>query len=322
MLYWPEFEFDFRLEVKKLLPHIAAIETLQEAAANRVLPPAWREQPPRESAAPPQESAHASDRPSAPRIASRKEDLLMRNAGATQAWVRDRFRPGSPPIALADVLAMHTMVADETGLRYKTENSLRAMGVLVGRREVGGIHSGAPPERLSGFMDRYVRFIDSEAVRIWPPGVHSLLAHFFFTTIHPFDDGNGRVSRLISAAILFQRGYSGHGFHAFAHHFYQNDIKYHSLLHECWQKPLPFDLTAFVAFGLEGLVAELQGINNFLKVKLRRVAEADRAASGSSPENALMLHRSTMHLWDPSTPRHSATRRPSLPRRSAQDDRA
>jgi hypothetical protein len=51
---------------------------------------------------------------------------------------------------------------------------------------------------------------------------------------------------LVSAAILFQRGYNGHGFYALSNYFYQNDIKYHSLLHQCWQQPLPFNLTAFV----------------------------------------------------------------------------
>ena len=33
----------------------------------------------------------------------------------------------------------------------------------------------------------------------------------------------------------------------------------------------PFDLAAFVAFGVEGFAAELKGINNFTKTKLNRV---------------------------------------------------
>jgi hypothetical protein len=81
------------------------------------------------------------------------------------------------------------------------------------------------------------------------------------------------VSRLIAAGILFQRGYNGHGFYALSNYFYQNDIKYHTLLHQCWQQPLPFDLTSFVAFGMEGLVTELQGITSFAQVKLHRAAE-------------------------------------------------
>jgi len=102
------------------------------------------------------------------------------------------------------------------------------------------------------------------------------VAHFFFTTIHPLEDGNGRVSRLVAAGILFQRGYNGHGFYALSNYFYDNDIKYHRLLHYCWQQPLPFDLTPFVAFGIEGMVVELQGINSFIKMKLNRCVDKER----------------------------------------------
>ena len=119
-------------------------------------------------------------------------------------------------------------------------------------------------------MDSYVRFINGNHLRSFPPVIHGLVAHFFFTTIHPFDDGNGRLCRLVSAAILFQRGYNGHGFYALSNYFYDNDIKYHSLLHRCWQLPLPFDLTEFVAFGMEGMAMELQGINSFVRMKLNR----------------------------------------------------
>src|SRR5258708_23038241 len=45
VLYWPEFDFDFRLDIQRLLPHIAAIHAYQEAGSNRVRPPQWREQP-------------------------------------------------------------------------------------------------------------------------------------------------------------------------------------------------------------------------------------------------------------------------------------
>src|SRR5258708_36986219 len=42
VLYWPEFDFDFRLDIQRLLPHIAAIHAYQEAGSNRVRPPQWR----------------------------------------------------------------------------------------------------------------------------------------------------------------------------------------------------------------------------------------------------------------------------------------
>ena len=278
MLYWPEFDFDFRLDIHRLLPHVAAIEAYQEAAANRVRPPQWREQsPPEETEISPPDLL-AQERLQKATIEIRKQQVLIRNASLTQAWVRERFAPGSAPLSLADILTMHRMVADESGVRYKSEGALRTSGVQVGRREVGGLHAGAPPDRLPRLMDRYVRFINGNHLRSLPPVIHGLVAHFFFTTIHPFDDGNGRLCRLVSAAILFQRGYGGHGFYALSNYFYDNEIKYHSLLHRCWQQPLPFDLTPFVAFGMEGMTLELQGINSFIKMKLNRSLDRETSA--------------------------------------------
>jgi cell filamentation protein, protein adenylyltransferase len=276
-LYWPAFDFHYLLDVPRLLPHIAAIEAQQEAASTRVLPPPWRERPALGDTEVSQPDSLASQPPSQDEIRIRKEQLLIRNGGRAQAWVRQRFVPSSAPLLLADVLTMHRMVAEESGVRYLNPGALRNSGfvVTVGRQEVGGIHVGAPDPRLPGLMDRYIQFVNGQTLLSLPAVIHALVAHFFFTTIHPFDDGNGRVSRLVSAGILFQRGYNGHGFYALQNYFYQNDIRYHTLLHQCWRQPLPFDLTAFVAFGMEGLATELQGISNFVKVKLHRAVDRE-----------------------------------------------
>jgi Fic family protein len=270
MLYWPEFKFDFRFDLDRLAPHVIAIEAHQEAATNRILPPYWRERPAGEAPVlnlPPEKSRTMDP------LDIRKQELMLRNADPVQSWARSRFAPGSAPISMHDITAMHRMVAGEVGIHQSNAGVLRSIGVRVGRREAGGMHSGAPSENLPLLMDLYIRFINGDRLGSLPAAVHALVAHFFFTTIHPFDDGNGRMARLVSAAILFQRGYNGHGSYAFSTHFYVNGIRYHSLLHQCWQASLPFDLTQFVAFGMEGLAIELQGISRFLKIKLHRTLD-------------------------------------------------
>ncbi|HLW54219.1 MAG TPA: Fic family protein, partial [Candidatus Angelobacter sp.] len=191
------------------------------------------------------------------------------------AWVRQRFVPGSARMSLDDILTMHRMVAEESGIRYANVGVLRKDGqrVLVGEDGIG-YHAGAPALRLPRLMEDFIQFVNSASLMSMPPAVHALVAHFFFTTIHPFEDGSGRVSRLVSAGILFQRGYRGHGFYALSNYFYENEHRYHSLVYETQQTPV-FDLTRFVAFGLEGLVLELRGIDRFLKVKVNRGVERE-----------------------------------------------
>lgn len=259
---WLKFEFNYRLDVERLITHITAVEAQKEAARNRVLPPQWRENSGGESAASAQDEAPPH----------------QCNTVRAHMWVRQRFVPGSALLSLDDILKMHRMAAEESNVSYNA-GALRQLPVQVGRREVGGIHMGAPASRLPQLMSQFVDFISSEKLLRLPATVHALVAHFFFTTIHPFGDGNGRVSRLVAAAVLFQRGYNGHGFYGLSNHFYQNAIRYHSLLHQCWQQPLPFDLTEFVAFGMEGLASELQWIGSFIKVKLHRGVAREAADS-------------------------------------------
>jgi len=199
----------------------------------------------------------------------------LRRSATARAWVNERFQPGTPPLTLTDLLTMHGLVAEGATKDY-APGTLRTLPVQVGRREVGGLHMGAPANRLPRLMDEYIAFITSDRVRSLHPVVQALIAHFFLVTIHPFGDANGRVSRLLTAGILLQRGYNVHGgFYALSDYFYLNDIKYHSMLHRCWQSPLPFDLTEFVAFGLEGFVMELRSIGSFIKMKLNRIVDRE-----------------------------------------------
>jgi Fic family protein len=290
-LYWPAFEFNFSLDMTRLLPHIAAIEAGKAAASIRILPPQWRARPLAEVEACLREMA-AQQQSEAGEIQLRKHQLLMSNASQAQAWVKQRFAPGSPPMCLDDILNMHRMVSEEAGIRYNSPGMMRADGreVLTGTATIG-LHVGAPAIKLTQLMDQYIQFINGRRLLRLQPVVHALVAHFFITTIHPFDDGNGRVSRLIAAGILFQRGYNGHGFYALSNHFYEHEQRYHTILFKLQQEPCP-DLTEFVAFGMEGLALELRGINNFIKIKLNRVAErkALAAARNSRSSSTLMAN--------------------------------
>ena len=258
-----------------------AMEMYRHAAMTLVLPPQWQEQPVTDNAPlPAAGTSQASGTP--PASPETVMQLKSMNVARAQAWVRERFVPGSPPLSLADILTIHRTVAKESNVEGLTPGALRTYSVQVGRPEVGGLHAGAPHERLPLYMEQYVDFINSREQAGLPPAIHALLAHFFFTTLHPFGDGNGRTSRLVGAAILCWRGYNMHGgFYALSDYFYQNDsIAYHTLLHRCWQQGVPFNLTPFVAFGIEGMVMELRSIDSLIRMKLKRAVERDAAGSG------------------------------------------
>jgi Fic family protein len=165
---------------------------------------------------------------------------------------------------------MHHMITEQSDETNNLPGRFRTFSVVVGSPETGGVHRGAPYEDVPQLMDDYISFLNSPKLMAQPPVIRALLAHFFLVTIHPFGDGNGRVSRLVEAGILFQGGYNVHGFYGLSNYFYRNEGEYRTLLQKCRQKQ-PFDVTPFVMFGLHGFASELKGINNFIKAKLNRV---------------------------------------------------
>lgn len=271
--YWLDFEFDFKLDMARLLPHIAAIEACKTAASLQILPPQWREKSEEEAEAALRQIAGGHKDALENEIRIRKLRLILANAGQAHKWVKQRFTPGNAPMSLEDILHMHRMAADEAGIRSDTAGVMRRRGqeVTTGSEEIG-FHPGAPGSRVPQLMEQYVRFINGPRLASLPPIIHAIVAHFFVTTIHPFEDGNGRLSRFVSAAILFQRGYNGHGFYALSNYFYENEERYHRMLFQQSQGPCP-DLTELVAFGMEGLAWELHGINSFIRIKLNRIVD-------------------------------------------------
>ena len=280
---WQTFRFEYRLDGPGLAALLIEIEASRKAVENLLLPPDWRDQLDRlnrirtirgTTALEGNPLSEAQVRELLDRKteadSTTRESRQIENADAAQNWVRERFGPGEAPLAVADILRMHALLTTGSDDVNNVPGRLRVYGVQVGTPELGGVHLGAPHEELPQLLDDFVVFVNSRRVRDEHPVVRALLAHFFLVTIHPFGDGNGRVSRLVEAAILFEGGYNVHGFYGLSNYFYRNGDLYKRRLQEC-RRVQPFDVTPFVKFGLRGFDAELRGINAFINSKLNRL---------------------------------------------------
>lgn len=232
----------------------------------------------------------------------------MRNAAAAQEWVTSRFGAGRPPLATDDILHMHRLMTTGSDEGNNVPGRLRTRDVQVGTPALGGVHRGAPHPRVERLAAEFVEFLRSPRMRSEHPVVRALLAHFFLVTIHPFGDGNGRVSRLVEAAVLYEGGYDVHGFYGLSNFFYVHGDKYKLLLQECRCRQ-PFDLVPFVKFGLEGFVHELRGINNFIQEKVNGLVYRDMMIRANNERvgkrRKLLNHREynlLLHLLEETDP--------------------
>lgn len=84
--------------------------------------------------------------------------------------------------------------------KYRT-NEEHIISGMFGREK---IHYIAPsPDRVEGEMQQFLTWFDS--TEPMSSVIRSAIAHFRFVSIHPFEDGNGRLARILSD-ILLARG--------------------------------------------------------------------------------------------------------------------
>ncbi len=75
------------------------------------------------------------------------------------------------------------------------------MQVVSGTMGREKVHYVAPaPERIEEEMERFFDWVNAE--NDLDPVLKAAIAHLWFVTIHPFDDGNGRMARAITDMLL------------------------------------------------------------------------------------------------------------------------
>jgi len=118
-------------------------------------------------------------------------------------WVQEQLRsPQGLPISMRLLCHAHGLLLDGVRGAGKQPGELRRSQNWVGGTRPGNaLFVPPPPERVADLLADLERFIHDEAAAL-PPLVRVALVHAQFETIHPFLDGNGRIGRLLIAALL------------------------------------------------------------------------------------------------------------------------
>ena len=76
------------------------------------------------------------------------------------------------------------------------------------RTRTGEMHYFEPPEQVHPKMSDLIDWCNAKEAEGEHPIVVAATFHFRFVQIHPFDDGNGRMARLLMNLILMKHGYT------------------------------------------------------------------------------------------------------------------
>lgn len=150
---------------------------------------------------------------------------------------------------------------DEFRLRATGVGVLRGadrMQVVSGPMHARRVHFEAPPRRgLEARLDNFLKWlVSSRADPELNPILRAALAHLWFVTLHPFDDGNGRLARAITDYALAQAEGRSVRLYAMSAAIMARRREYYAILEQTQRGTL--DVTPWLAWFLDTLEGTLE----------------------------------------------------------------
>ena len=123
-----------------------------------------------------------------------------------------------------------------------------------------------PPEQVAPLMRELVEWLRAES------GIHPVLvagiAQFQFVHIHPFIDGNGRTSRLLSILCLYRSGYDFKRLFTLSEFYDRDRQAFYAALQGVRQHQM--DLTGWLDYFVHGLAQQLEEVKARGSAAIRR----------------------------------------------------
>jgi Fic family protein len=145
--------------------------------------------------------------------------------------VRDNLRdPNGLPISARLLCDAHRLLLDGVRGAGKQPGELRrSQNWIGGTRPGNAVFVPPPADHIADLLRDLERFIHTDAPAL-PPLVNIALVHAQFETIHPFLDGNGRIGRLLIAALLEHWGLLPEPLMYLSGYLKQHQMEYYRLL--------------------------------------------------------------------------------------------
>jgi Fic family protein len=150
------------------------------------------------------------------------------------------------------------------GWRPDASGPMQVVSGAYGREKV---HYEAPPhDRLNAEMTRFLAWLNAGPAT--DPVLTSALAHFWFVTIHPFDDGNGRIARAIADMILARSENSAQRFYSMSAQIQRERNAYYDILEASQRSDL--NITAWLEWYLACLRRAINSSHEILDAVLMK----------------------------------------------------
>jgi Fic family protein len=219
-----------------------------------------------------------------------------RNVDGVVEMMLDATRHYDQPLTAERLFGWHSSLfpTGRSGMHKITigtwrEDSTGPMEVVSGAIGKEHVHFQAPPanrldEEMRTFLDWFNAKSDID------PVLKAGLAHFWFVTIHPFDDGNGRIARAIADLALTRSENSPQRFYSMSAQIRQQRDAYYDMLEQTQKGPL--DITPWMEWFLDCLGGAIDSAQITLGSILTKARLWETIASVAiNPRQRLVLNR-------------------------------
>jgi Fic family protein len=148
--------------------------------------------------------------------------------------------------------------------RTKQSGAMQVVSGPIGREK---IHYEAPGhDRLKTEMSRFIKWCN--ASQGLDPVIKAALAHFWFVTLHPFEDGNGRIARAIADLMLARSEKTSQRFYSMSSQIQRERKAYYDVLEHCQKGSL--DITEWINWFLNCLKHAIAASEQTLELVLKK----------------------------------------------------
>ena len=202
------------------------------------------------------------------------------------------------PLTLQRLLGWHRWLFPQDDhllsqpLRIGSLRGNEPMQVVSGRLDRPTVHFEAPPRKgLEQQLDDFLNwFASSQQDAQLDPLLRAGIAHFWFVTLHPFDDGNGRLTRALTDLALAQSEQQAIRFYAMSASILADRAGYYRIL-EASQKGT-LDITPWLQWFLSTLLNSLeQALSRIDRVLAKARFWQTHHGHGLSAEQSKVLNR-------------------------------
>lgn len=172
---------------------------------------------------------------------------------------------------------------------YRTHPEV--MQVVSGRLDNPNVHFEAPPSEtvtaeMAAFVDWFNR-TETNAAGALPPLIRAGIAHLYFVSIHPFEDGNGRIARALAEKSLAQ-GLRQPTLIALSHTIEQHKKAYYAEL-ECANKDN--DIQRWLVYFAETVLTAVRYSNQQVEFLMGKTRLYDQVRGKLNPRQEKVVAR-------------------------------